>query len=344
MRIPAQSHQAAEAIALVEGLQAYFVNKLNTVSKTLGENKPFSEVEWMRDGGKHGGGTRYEAQDEKLFNRGSVNVSQVHYDDNPKKQLGSATAVSTIIHPNNPHVPSMHMHISWTQMRDGKGYWRVMADLNPSLKNEEDKASFDSILESASGKYYEEGKEQGNKYFDIPVLERTRGVSHFYLENFNTGDFDADYAFAKDMGEKIVDTYIEIITKNIKNYTDVSDAQKEEQLAYHTLYLFQVLTLDRGTTSGLLVHDQNDIGILASIPAYINRDLLQTWVEKMPKPQDELVLALLDALPKDNPTPVEEETKQKLASAVRKHYKKNKEALSMQASGGIIPPTVKNHS
>lgn len=344
MRIPAKSNQAAQAVVLVEGLQKYFVEKLNDVSKTLGENKAFELVEWMRDAGKHGGGTRYEARDNSLFNRGSVNFSQVHYDDNPDKKLGSASAISTIIHPKNPNVPSMHMHISWTQMRDGSGYWRVMADLNPSLKNEADAKSFEAMLKDSSLAYYEEGKKQGDKYFNIPVLNRTRGVCHFYLENFNTKDFEADYTFAKNMGESVIDMYIQIISNNITDNPTSTDAQKAEQLAYHTLYLFQVLTLDRGTTSGLLVHDQNDVGIMGSIPSHVNRDLLASWVDKMPVPQDKLVLALLDALPNENPTPVETDAKKKLASAVRKHYTEHKEALSMQASGGIIPPTVKNHN
>ena len=344
MRIPAQSHQAKEALVLVEGLQSYFAQKLNNVSKELGANIPFEEVEWMRDGGTHGGGTRFEARDETLFNRGSVNVSQVHYDDMLEKQLGSATAISTIIHPQNPNVPSMHMHISWTQMRDGKGYWRIMADLNPSIKNEEDKQSFNSTLQVHAKEHYASAKVQGDKYFNIPVLNRTRGVSHFYLENFNTSDFEADYAYAKNMGEKVIDSYIDIISKAITNNTSVTEQERAEQLAYHTLYLFQVLTLDRGTTSGLLVHDQNDVGIMGSIPSHVNRNLLESWIALMPAPQDELVKALLGALPNTIPTPVEVDTKKKLANAVRGHYKKHPEALSMQASGGIIPPTVKNHS
>jgi len=37
------------------------------------------------------------------------------------------------------------------------------------------------------------------------------------------------------------------------------------------------------------------------------------------------------------------EIKQKLANAVREHYKRHPEALDMQASGNITPPTVENH-
>lgn len=346
LRIPAKSPQAKEAHGLVKGLQSYFVTKLNAVALEYGDGKSCEAVVWGRDGGKHGGGSRYEARDTLVFNRGSVNVSQVHYDDDETKKLGSATAVSTIIHPRNPHAPSMHMHISWTQMRDGKGYWRIMADLNPSIISESDldKKIFSATLKEATGKLYVEGAAQGDRYFNIPALGRTRGVSHYYLEGYNSGDFEADKAFAKEIGESVIDKYIAIISAKLATYKSFSKEKQEEQLAYHTLYLFQVLTLDRGTTSGLLVHDQNDVGIMGSIPSHVNRDILSTWQALMPYPQNELVAALLKALPKETPTPVDEDTKKALANAVRKHYKKYTEALAMQASGEIIPPTVDNHS
>jgi len=344
MRIQAKSPEAKTAYQLVEELQAYFVSQLNEISDTLGQGKACEAVEWGRDGGLHGGGTRYEARDEKIFDRGSVNVSQVHYDDDESKKLSSATALSTIIHPKNPHAPSMHMHISWTQMRDGKGYWRIMADLNPSIKEGVAQRTFDLMLDEAAGEYADEGVKQGERYFNIPVLNRTRGVSHFYLENFNTGEFEADKAFAKHMGKRVIDTYISITLQALLDHITYTAQEKEAQLEYHTLYLFQVLTLDRGTTSGLLVHDQNDVGIMGSIPSHVNRELLASWTALMPKPQDELVAALLEALPNEMPTPVETETKKKLANAVRAHYKKFPEALSMQASGNIVPPTVDNHN
>ena len=344
MMTKAKSSEATKAYTLVTGLQSYFASKLNKVSAELGDKKDFEEVTWVRDEGRHGGGSRYEARDDSMFNRGSVNVSQIQYDDMPEKKLGSATAISTIIHPRNPHVPSMHMHISWTQMRDGIGYWRIMADLNPSIKEQKAKEKFDLNLIKEGGEFADAGMKAGNKYFNIPVLGRTRGVSHYYLENFNTGNFEADYAYAKNMGEKVIDTYIEIITDALKANPTYTEEEKQEQLAYHTLYLFQVLTLDRGTTSGLLVHSQNDVGIMGSIPSHVNRELLASWIDKMPKPQEKLVEDLLKALPNEMPTPVEIDTKKRLAEAVRTHYKAYPEALSMQASGEIIPPTVDNHS
>ena len=346
MRTYSSKKEAKSSNELVENIQNYFVDKLNGISKAFGENQAFEAVEWLRDEGLHGGGVRFEAKDEMIFNRASVNISQVHYDDEKTKKLSSATAISCIIHPKNPHAPSMHMHFSWTQMREGKGYWRLMADLNPSLlPSTKEKKIFDTMLANAAGeKYIKEGLAQGERYFNIPVLNRTRGVSHFYLENFNTGDFEQDRVYVEQFAKKVVDAYIEIITNALKEHTGYTQEERQTQIDYHTLYLFQVLTLDRGTTSGLSVHNQNDVGIMGSIPSHVNRDLLASWIEKMPKPQEKLLKAILEALPQENPTPVELETKKRLANAVREHYKAYPEALSQQASGEIIPPTVDNHA
>ncbi len=340
--ITAKSQEAIDAYTLVKSLQKRFVDKLNSLSLTLGENKNFEEVTWLRDEGIHGGGSRFESRDNILFNTASVNVSQVHYDEDETKKLQSASAISTIIHPKNPNVPSIHIHISLTQLRDGGTYWRVMGDLNPSILNIEDKKIFDESIKNLSASNYEEGTQQGNKYFIIPALNRHRGVSHFYLENYKTNNKKNDYDFANSFGEGIIDTYINIIDNAFKTRKEISEEDIKAQLDYHTLYLFQVLTLDRGTTSGLLIHSQNDIGIMGSLPTLVNKKLLQAWSKNVDKPQDELVKNLAEAL--DEKGNVDIKTKEKLASIVRTHYKKYPEALSMQASGNSIPSTVSNHN
>lgn len=339
----AASSQATRALQLVSSLQERFVIGLEKLAQLHSAGQDFAPVEWLRDEGNHGGGIRFATQDGTLYGRGSVNVSQVHYDDLPEKKLGSATAISTIIHPAHPLAPSVHIHISWTEMKSGEGYWRMMADLNPSNENEDHKASFLAAMEAAAPAQFEEAKAQGDRYFYIPVLERHRGVAHFYLENYNSGDTESDYTLAKSVGEAAIDSYLEILARAFDHPADASDEQRATQLAYHTLYLFQVLTLDRGTTTGLLVHDQNDVGIMGSLPAYVDRDLLISWVNRMEKPQGQLLLGLIDALPENSPCLVDESVKQKLASVVRDHYRKHPEAIEMQATGNTVPSTVQNH-
>ncbi len=342
-RTLAQSPRASAARELVLSLQRRLVNALEGVSRTHGDARRFAPVEWLRDEGRHGGGVRYVAADTELLNRASVNFSQVHYDDLPDKRLGSATALSSIIHPRSPHAPSVHMHISWTELRDGSGYWRVMADLNPSIEEPGATARFSETLAEAAGGLYEHARAQGERYFYIPALGRHRGVSHFYLEGHATEDPAADAALARRVGESVIDCYASLLADALQRELEVTAQSRARQLAYHTVYLFQVLTLDRGTTSGLLVHDQNDVGILGSLPSHVDRGLLRSWRERMPAPQGELLDGIVAALEDATPSPVTEPVKRALARVLRAHYRAHPEALALQASGDIIPPTVANH-
>lgn len=340
--IPARSARAATAYALVQSLQRRFATGLEAVSAAAGRPDRFEAVAWLRDEGRHGGGMRLQIADTPVFDRGSINVSQVHYDDDPQRRLASASALSTIIHPANPHAPSVHLHFSFTEMRDGSGYWRLMADLNPAIPYVIDEARFIACLRAAAPRQYDRAAAQGDRYFYIPALGRHRGVTHFYLEGYHT-DFDTDAALTRAVGEPIIDTYCAILADALRERSEVTAEHRAAQLAYHTLYLFQVLTLDRGTTSGLLVHDQNDAGILGSLPSHVDRRLLASWGPRMPPPQDELLRAIVAALPEPSPSPVTLEAKLALAEALRRHYRAHPEALELQAAAELVPPTVANH-
>jgi len=325
----------ATVLSLVESLQRRFVHALEALG-----GQPFEATEWLRDEGRHGGGVRYGIADSKLIGRASVNVSRVHYADEPERKIGSATAISTIVHPSHPRAPSVHIHISWTEPKSGTGYWRIMADLNPALPNPVQTDRFVECLRRAAPSEFVASAEQGDRYFFIPALGRCRGVAHFYLESYNTGDFNADLDLAKRVGKAAIDGYIELLEHA---YPPVSEEEASAQMAYHTLYLFQVLTLDRGTTSGLLVHNQNDIGILGSLPAKIDKNLLASWRSRMEPPQEQLLDALLSVFPRAGTCTVDDEVKQRLADAVRTHCQSHPEALDLQAAGCCPPPTIDNH-
>lgn len=345
--ILARSTAARAALQLVTDLQRRMVAAQEGVARSTGASDAFGDHAWLRDEGRHGGGNRRSIADTTVFDRASVNVSQVHYDDDPAKRLSSATALSTIIHPRHPHAPSVHVHVSWTEMRDGSGYWRIMADLNPAITDSEPalaaKARFAAALRAAAPAIHDEAARQGDSYFFIPALGRHRGVAHFYLEQYATADRDADAVLARRVGETAIDTHAAIVTEALRAAAPATAEDQARQLAYHTLYLFQVLTLDRGTTSGLLVHDQNDVGILGSLPSHVDRDLLASWRVRVPTPVDELVDQLLAALPPGGVVLVDDTAKQRLAAAVRAFYQANPKALDLQARGDVIPPTVANH-
>lgn len=324
---------------MVEALQVRFCSAL----ESLGAPAEFGRVQWARDEGRHGGGHRRTAADTSVFDRASINVSQVHYDDLPAKKLSSATALSTIIHPAHPHAPSVHMHLSFTELRDSRGGWRLMADLNPSIPHAEDTAAFERALADAAAEHLEAGKAQGDRYFYIPALKRHRGVSHFYIEGYRTKSDAADLEFARRFGATMIDGYVEVLRARLESSEVPSEEERMAALGYHTVYFFQVLTLDRGTTSGILVHDQNDSGILGSLPSHVDRTLLERWRSELPQLQRPLMDGLLAALPDDRIAAVDDAVKPALAKVVREHYRAFPDALALQASGDIVPPTVANH-
>jgi coproporphyrinogen III oxidase len=337
----AQSKSAQEAYGLVQELQNYLVTHL----EGLPSAQRFQKIEWLRAQGKFGGGARYIAPEGGPFNRASVNISQVQYEADPERKLGSATAISTIVHPSNPHAPSMHMHISWTEMKSGQGYWRIMADLNPSLPYDTDTAEFlETFARSVPQDLYSYGKEQGNRYFFIPALGRHRGVAHFYLEEYTTSHPREDFELARRFGRNIVETYTKIVKNRLEKNTVYSSQESRFQLEYHTLYFLQVLTLDRGTTSGLLVHNENDTGILGSLPSHVDKVLLKSWVEKLPEIQQPLLQGITDILSDPGPCLVDDDRKVKIAEFSREFYKKYPEAQDFLAKGDRIPPTQQNHS
>jgi len=317
MRLLASSKQAQFALNQLSQVQRYFVNKLERVST----GTTFNVVEWLRDNGTHGGGERFEASSNMVFNRASVNVSQVQYEDKPEKAFLSATALSTIIHPQHPLAPSIHIHVSWTELKNGQQYWRLMADLNPAVEDKSDTILFNTMLKQSTGEFFDSGIEQGEVYFHIPALNKHRGVSHFYLEGF-IGNESTPSTFAIDFATAAIDCYIAILNEKHARLGPPSDEELQQQIDYHTLYFYQVLTLDKGTTAGLLIHDQNDVGTLGSLPAYINRELLSSWITLSPETQQPLVNALVALLPSQKNVHITPEIKAKIAIAMRQHYSK----------------------
>jgi coproporphyrinogen III oxidase len=338
----ATSKTAQDAYGLVRDLQQKLVKRLDRLPPPVTTSR-FQPVTWMRAKGAFGGGERFVAMDEALFNRASVNISQVQYEKDPQRKLNSASALSTIVHPRHPFAPSMHMHISWTEMKSGHGYWRIMGDLNPSIPREADTAAFQQMLRQASGAHYQTGKEQGEHYFYIPALGRHRGVAHFYLEEFNSGNRDSDFSLAQNFGEKLIASYGDLVEAALNRQEKVTDAEKRQQLDYHTLYFLQVLTLDRGTTSGLLVHDENDTGILGSLPSHVDRALLESWIPKHHALQQRLLTDIIAVLPQANPSLVDDAVKVKIAEVARRFYQNYPEAQELLAKGNTVPPTVANH-
>ena len=194
-----------------------------------------------------------------------------------------------------------------------------MADLNPALPDENTHALFVAQLKKSAGQYYQQATQLGNEYFYIPALNCHRGIQHFYIERFNPREEDA-VKFASNFGEGVISCYNKILLQILETCKKPTTEQMTSQLNYHTLYFYQVLTLDKGTTAGLLVHNQNDLGTLASLPSHINRDLLLSWLNKTAPPNDKLVERLLTVLPEEQKCFISNSVKTRIVQQIREHY------------------------
>ena len=340
------------AMLLMDLLQSYFVHRLANISKEYDDptveypEKAFKVVNWLRNEGINGGGSRFQVENSAMFNRASVNVSSMDYHDRPQYPIKAVNALSVILHPRNPYAPSIHFHLCYMETRHGSPYWRMIADLNPSIPRHEDTLMFKDSLRPVFDKYpqmFEDAMDFGKHYFYIPTMDRTRGVAHLFVAKLSDDEVSTDSAtnLAATLAETVIDTYTQIVEDALRRnpINSITKDARDAQIAYHTLYLFQVITLDRGTTYGLLAHNQNDIGTLGSIPTVVDRSLLERWVAhvELPPLTSILLRNVVNALPSNVESDsslcnITDEIRQVLANTVRNHFKDNPEAVALQAA------------
>jgi len=330
-----------EVMLVLSQVQSAFVRLLQGLKTSESASAVFKPVSWLRDGGIHGGGARYETSNgDAVFNRATINLSGVHYDDMPDARVTSASAISVILHPHNPYAPSMHFHMSYIEPSTGTPYWRMIADLNPSIEDSEGKAQFESALRTVvPDALYRDGKAFGDKYFDIPALGRTRGVSHMFIPKLESGaemSPTESVELAQRLAMEAIGVYCDLVQAALSTHPteSIEPSVQEKQLAYHTLYLFQVLMLDQGTTTGLLAHSDNDVGTLGSLPVRVDSGLLKSWKSKVEPPQDILLQRIIDVLPGSGKgvSEIDTETRRALANVVRAYYKEDMQRVHNQAS------------
>lgn len=136
--------RAGEAM---QRIQSHICEGLEALECEAGGNATFGRDAWAREGG--GGGLSRVLVGGKLFEKGGVGVSIVHgqLSDTFAKELPGdardffATGVSLVIHPRNPHVPTVHANFRHI-VQGSKRWFGGGADLTPYYFHPEDKAHF----------------------------------------------------------------------------------------------------------------------------------------------------------------------------------------------------------
>ena len=259
-----------------ESLRDSICAEFESIEREAGSDAAFDYTPWDRTdpSGEPGGGGVRGVMKGKVFEKVGVNVSTVGgtFEGEFAKSIHGAgedprffaTGISLVAHMANPHVPAVHMNCRF--LVTTKRWFGGGADLNPPLPVAEDTESFHATLKAACDAhdpgYYPRFKEWADTYFYIPHRQVHRGVGGIFYDHLD-GDFEADFAFTRDVGEAFLAAYPAIVRRRMD--TPFDDTDIATMHAWRGRYAEFNLVYDRGTLFGLKTGGNID-AILMSLP------------------------------------------------------------------------------
>jgi coproporphyrinogen III oxidase len=242
-----------------------------------GEPGRFELKPWVR---AEGGGGVMGFLRGRFFEKCGLHISEVHGTLSPEMAAAMpgadkdprfiATGVSLIAHMRNPHVPAVHMNTRY--LATTSGWFGGGADLTPLLEDQRQQDALDALAFHAALKqacdahdpaWHARYKEECDRYFYLPHRGEARGVGGIFYDRHDSGDFERDFAFTRDVGLALLDVWPAIARRRMAE--PWTEADREEQLIRRGRYVEFNLLYDRGTLFGLKTGG-NIESILSSMP------------------------------------------------------------------------------
>ncbi|CAG8495084.1 4848_t:CDS:2 [Diversispora eburnea] len=265
----------------IRNLQESIVREIETI-----DGKKFLIDRWERTQG--GGGVSCILQNGNVFEKAGVNVSIVHGDlpEPALQQMKSrqkdidpskgpfpffALGISIVMHPHNPHVPTIHLNYRYFEIDSGssKIWWfGGGSDLTPSYLYEEDAIHFHETLKDACDKhdltYYPKFKKWCDDYFFLKHREESRGVGGIFFDDLDDKSEEEIFAFVKQCGLSFLPSYTPLIKRRMN--AKFTENEKMWQQLRRGRYVEFNLIWDRGTKFGLQTPGARIESIFMSLP------------------------------------------------------------------------------
>ncbi|KAI1783967.1 coproporphyrinogen III oxidase [Ganoderma leucocontextum] len=304
---------AAKTVPMRQRVEEY-VSKLQEhivgAFEKLDPNAPsFKRDSWLRAQGGRGVSCVFAvpapapgveaAPQETVLEKAGVNISIVHGMLPPPaiKQMRAdhstipdiqtavpffAAGISLVIHPHNPHAPTVHANYRYFEITEqpteeeaaqgklGKliAWWfGGGADLTPSYLYEDDAVHFHKTLKAACDSHgtdvYPAFKRWCDEYFHISHRGESRGIAVRRRRGASETP-DEIFAFIKTAGDAFVPSYLPILERRYK--TPSTEHERRWQLIRRGRYVEFNLVYDRGTKFGLMTPGARIESILMSLP------------------------------------------------------------------------------
>ncbi|KAK9797092.1 hypothetical protein WJX73_009221 [Symbiochloris irregularis] len=167
-------------------------------------------------------------------------------------QQYSAAALSLVVHPANPHVPTLRADVRQFQVQ-GDAWFGGGCDLTPAYLYDDDSRAFHSfwrqLCDSFDAELYPHMKQACDAYFYLPSRAEHRGTGGIFFDDFRSRNgLDAEQ-FARAVLDGIIPSWREIAEK--RRDQPVSPEQRKWQLQRRGRYIEFNLLYDRGVKFGL---------------------------------------------------------------------------------------------
>ena len=256
------------------GLQDRIVTRLAEL-----DGGEFQRDAWQRAEG--GGGVSRILENGSLFERAGVGYSNVQGRTLPPSasaqrpeladRAWQAIGVSLVLHPRNPHIPTVHMNVRcFVAEKDGGDpvwWFGGGMDLTPYYAVEADCVHFHRTCRDALDPFgdglYPRFKKWCDDYFFLKHRQEPRGIGGIFFDDQHELGFERTFAMTRSVGDAFLDAYAPIVER--RHATAYGDNERAFQAYRRGRYVEFNLVWDRGTLFGLQSGGRTE-SILMSMP------------------------------------------------------------------------------